>query len=183
MRLLLVALVSFAAGSATTFGLLGGASDATLRAAPASDVAAAPQPTRPPATRPSIQQPAPTGGDERFRLGPRGHVETYAEIDGADLKVLIDTGATRIALRESDARRAGYRLADSDFTVPVRTANGTTYAAPILLRSVEVGSIRVRNVEALVSCDEQLGVNLLGMSFLQRLDGFRFENGYLLLEN
>ncbi|MEM6381499.1 MAG: TIGR02281 family clan AA aspartic protease [Pseudomonadota bacterium] len=128
-------------------------------------------------------RPAATGGDEVFRLNGRGHVETYAEIDGADMPVLIDTGATLISLRESDARRAGYRLRNSDFNVPVNTANGRKYSARIVLRSVEIGSIRVRNVEALVSRDDQLGINLLGMSFLTRLDGFRVENGMLILEN
>ncbi len=129
--------------------------------------------------------PAPSmgGADERLRVDARGHVETYVEADGADMRVLVDTGASRVILRESDARRAGYRISSSDYTVRVSTANGITYAAPITLRSVELGSIRVRNVPALVQHDDQLSVNLLGMSFLNRLRAFQFENGYLLLEN
>ena len=128
--------------------------------------------------------PAPaTGGDERLAIDERGHAQARAEIDGASFDVVIDTGASVVALRESDARRAGYRLSEADFTVPVRTANGIKHAAPITLRVVEVGSIRVRDVAALVSRDDQLSVNLLGMSFLQRLDGFRFDGRHLVLEN
>jgi aspartyl protease family protein len=130
-----------------------------------------------------VSAPSMGGADERLRVDARGHVETHIEADGADMRVLVDTGASRVILRESDARRAGYRISASDYTVRVRTANGMTHAAPITLRSVELGSIRVRNVPALVQRDDQLSVNLLGMSFLSRLRGFQFENGYLLLEN
>lgn len=124
-----------------------------------------------------------SGADERLRVDARGHVETYVEADGADMRVMIDTGASLFILRESDARRAGYRVSPGDFTVEVNTANGTSFAAPIVMRSVELGSIRVRNVQALVKRDDQLHVNLLGMSFLNQLRSFQFENGYLLLEN
>ena len=174
MRAVALLVVGFALGFGSAFGLL----------SPTNPLEAGTVTTAP-AEQPALQlaRPAVTGGDERFRLNRAGHVETYAEIDGADMPVLIDTGATVVALRESDARRAGYHIRDRDFTVPVQTANGTKYAAAILLRSVEIGSIRVRNVEALVSRDDQLGVNLLGMSFLGRLDGFRFEQGHLVLEN
>ena len=178
MRAVALLVVGFALGFGSAFGLL-----SPTNLLEAGTVAAM-------ADQPSVQRqavhqsrPAVTGGDERFRLNRAGHVETYAEIDGADMPVLIDTGATVVALRESDARLAGYHVRDRDFTVPVQTANGTKYAAPIVLRSVEIGSIRVRNVEALVSRDDQLGVNVLGMSFLGRLDGFRFESGHLVLEN
>lgn len=132
--------------------------------------------------QPQGTRPAPSG-DERYAVDARGHVETYADIDGREMQVLVDTGASMVSLRESDARRAGYRLQDADFTVAVNTANGRKYAAPITLREVQLGDIRVRDVEALVSRDDQLSINLLGMSFLSRLDGFRFEGRELILEN
>lgn len=124
-----------------------------------------------------------SSGRERFQVGQNGHVVAYADIDGRSMEVLVDTGASAIMLRESDARRAGYRLQNSDFSMRVNTANGETYAAPITLREVELGSIRVRNVPALVGRDHQLGVNLLGMTFLSRLESFRFEGRELILEN
>ncbi len=121
--------------------------------------------------------------DEVLTLDALGHAYADVEINGRQVSVLVDTGASTVAIRESDARRAGYRLRDADFTVAVRTANGMKYSAPIVLREVELGSIRVRDVPALVSRDEALGTNLLGMSFLSQLDGVRIEQGQLILEN
>jgi aspartyl protease family protein len=61
------------------------------------------------------------------------------------------------------------------------TANGEGRAARVDLNMVEVGHITVRNVLALVTPDEMLPVNLLGMSFLSRLR-WSHERGNLILE-
>ena len=178
MRVLFVGLFAFAAGFATAASNVGPAD-------PGSTVLATPSQTVLEADREAerLSANARSSGRERFAVDQRGHVVTIAEIDGRDMEVLVDTGASVIALRESDARRAGYRLRDADFTMSMSTANGQTYAAPIMLRSVEIGSIRVRNVPAVVGRDDQLTKNLLGMTFLSRLDVFRFEDGELILEN
>lgn len=171
MRSLLIALVAFVAG----YGLAA-TTDTTPVEQAARAIAQGEQP----------QQVADNGrssGREVFVVDQRGHVETHAGIDGRDMPVLVDTGASAVILRESDARRAGYSFQNADFTVPVNTANGQTHFAAITLREVELGSIRVRNVQALVGRDDELGTNLLGMSFLGRLDSFRFEGRELILEN
>jgi aspartyl protease family protein len=113
--------------------------------------------------------------------GRSGHFEVQARVDGRRIDFLVDTGATVIALRESDARKVGIYPRASDYTVKVNTANGVTKAAPTELRMVEVGDILVRNVRALVQPDEALGVNLLGMSFLSRVR-WTHERGKLVLE-
>lgn len=171
MRSLLIALVAFVAG----YGL-----------AATTDTRPVEQAARAIAHGEQPQQVADNGrssGREVFVVDQRGHVETHAGIDGRDMPVLVDTGASAVILRESDARRAGYSFQNADFTVPVNTANGQTHFAAITLREVELGSIRVRNVQALVGRDDELGTNLLGMSFLGRLDSFRFEGRELILEN
>lgn len=171
MRSLLVALVAFVAG----YGV-----------AATTDTRPVEQAARAIAHGEQPQQVADNGrssGREVFVVDQRGHVETHAGIDGRDMPVLVDTGASAVILRESDARRAGYSFQNADFTVPVNTANGQTHFAAITLREVELGSIRVRNVQALVGRDDELGTNLLGMSFLGRLDSFRFEGRELILEN
>jgi aspartyl protease family protein len=142
-------------------------------------------------TQLAVQQPAHepvttnarSSGQEVFLADARGHVETIADIDGREMDVLVDTGASAVVLRESDARRAGHRPHHSEFTVPVNTANGQAFFAPTTLRSIELGSIRVRNVQALIARDEDLSSNLLGMSFLRQLESFRFEGQELILEN
>jgi len=111
----------------------------------------------------------------------RGHYWTDARIDGRRIAFMIDTGATQIALRESDAASLGYRPRTSDYTVRVSTANGEGRAARIELTRVEVGDITVRDVTALVVPDNALNVNLLGMSFLSRVRWTQ-DRGQLVLE-
>jgi aspartyl protease family protein len=124
---------------------------------------------------------SPSGRNLVLSKGRSGHFEVEARVDGRRVDFLVDTGATVIALRESDARKVGIHPRASDYTVKVNTANGVTKAALAELRTVEVGDILVRNVRALVQPDEALGVNLLGMSFLSRVR-WTHERGKLVLE-
>lgn len=104
-----------------------------------------------------------------------------AAVNNAPAPFLVDTGAGFVALRESDARAAGIHTAWTDFTHPVRTANGETKAALVYVDAIEIGPLRVENVKAFVLADEQLGINLLGMSFLSRLDSVEARGGELVL--
>jgi aspartyl protease family protein len=113
--------------------------------------------------------------------GRDGHFRTEARVDGRRLELVVDTGASQIALRAEDAARLGIHPTPRDYNVKVATANGITRAAVVELRMVEVGNIVVRNVPALVHADEALGVNLLGMSFLSRVR-WTHERGRLILE-
>ena len=61
------------------------------------------------------------------------------------------------------------------------TANGTVKAARVSLDRVEIGSISVRDVEAMVLPDKSLSGMLVGMSFLNKLSSYRVENGALYL--
>jgi aspartyl protease family protein len=113
--------------------------------------------------------------------GQNGHFSVEAEVDGRHLDFLVDTGATVIALREQDAGHLGIYPAAREYTVNVATANGVVRGAPVELELVEVGSLSVRNVAALVLPDEALGQNLLGMSFLSRVR-WEHRDGRLVLE-
>ncbi len=112
-----------------------------------------------------------------------GHFYLDAKIDGRAVAFMVDTGASVVVLRESDARRAGIRVARADFTTPMSTANGTSYAAPVMLRRVAVDGIELRDIRAVVVRDEQLGVNLLGATFLNALRRFGVSESKLTLEN
>ncbi len=96
---------------------------------------------------------------------------------------MVDTGATVVALRASDAAAAGIRVRDADFVNPVQTANGTTNAAEALLESIAVSDIELHNVRALVVPDDRLAVSLLGGSFLHGLRRFEVADGTLVFEN
>ena len=111
-----------------------------------------------------------------------GHFQTEARVDGSYLNFMVDTGATVIALKERDAARVGIHPAPVDYTANVSTANGPAKAARAHLASIEVGDVRVRDVDALIMPDGMLDQNLLGMAFLSRLKRFEYADGRLVLE-
>jgi aspartyl protease family protein len=112
----------------------------------------------------------------------RGHFETQALINGHGIGVMIDTGATSVALRFEDAARLGLHAEPEDFNIPIATANGGTRAARAILQEIRIGNIRVRNVEALIVPAKALTTNLMGMSFLKRLAKVQIAGNKLLLE-
>ena len=131
-----------------------------------------------------LDEPAPKKREIRRQVAlaadSRGHFVTTARINGQKVVVLVDTGATDVAISAETAQRLGIYLTKSDFTGRVRTANGVVAAAPVKLREDTLGNVTVRNVEAAVSPGD-LGVNLLGMSFLGRLSKFEVNDGELVL--
>jgi aspartyl protease family protein len=110
-----------------------------------------------------------------------GHFAVDARVDGRRIPFMIDTGASQVTIRESDASRLGFHPKERDYTIRINTANGVGRAAQVDLRMVEVGDILVRDVPALVVPDNVLNVNLLGMTFLSRVR-WSHERGRLMLE-
>lgn len=126
--------------------------------------------------------PGPTvTGTERLRADGRGHFIATIELNGRRIEGMIDTGATALAINQSMARRAGLQITDSDYAYRVNTANGQARAARARIDLVELGSIRVRDVDVLVLEDAALDMALIGMTFLNRLDRFEQRNGVLTL--
>jgi aspartyl protease family protein len=95
----------------------------------------------------------------------KGQFFAQGNINGVPVRFLVDTGASVVTLPASVARRAGIVLANAE-PARVSTANGPARARRVLLNTVRVGEIRANLVDALVLEDGQLGVALLGMSFL-----------------
>jgi aspartyl protease family protein len=116
-----------------------------------------------------------------IRKGNNGHFQVEAVVDGRRMDFMVDTGATAVALRESDAARLGIHPTEREYSMRTATANGIVRVAPVSLDRVEVGDITVHNVAAIVIPDQALSQNLLGMSFLSRLR-WQQENGRLVLE-
>jgi len=104
--------------------------------------------------------------------GRRGDFAIAAHINGAKVPMVIDTGATSVVLTQEAARAAGLPIEVLDYSVNVDTANGRTRAAPVTLARLAVGNLTERDVPALVVQRGQLHNNLLGMSFLNRLESW-----------
>jgi aspartyl protease family protein len=112
----------------------------------------------------------------------RGHFIAEPLVNGTRLNMLVDTGASVVALSAEDAGRAGIFPNAGEYKLTIATANGTIQAAPVKLREVRVGSIVLRDVEAAVLPAGRLKESLLGMSFLRRLSSFQIADGSLVLK-
>lgn len=112
-----------------------------------------------------------------------GHFVTTASINNRDVQVLVDTGASFVALSYEDAKAIGLRPGSLDYDVPLATANGITKGARVMLDKVEVDGVRVADVEGIVLPEGAMNGTLLGMSFLSKLRSFKVEDGVLYLKD
>lgn len=110
-----------------------------------------------------------------------GHYWATAYVNGSPMRFLVDTGASVIALTETDARRAGLDVESLPHTADVSTASGHVKAAVASLDSVRISGVEVKGVEAVVMTDG-LEQSLLGMSFLNRLKGWQVTPSALVLK-
>jgi aspartyl protease family protein len=110
-----------------------------------------------------------------------GDFAISAQINGARIAMVLDTGASSVVLSRDDAKAAGLPLEVLNYTVSIDTANGRTHAAPVTLDRLAIGGLVERSVEALVAQPGQLRTSLLGMSFLNRLQSWEVSGDRLLL--
>ncbi len=139
-----------------------------------------------PAANPQIKlAQKPTGSGVRYSvpMDQSGHYVVDAQINGRSVRPLVDTGASKVALPYEEARRLGLNVLPSQFTGSVSTANGTVKVARVTLRSVQVGSIHIKDVEAMVLPSGALHEILLGMSFLSRAGRVEITGNHLLIRN
>jgi len=125
-----------------------------------------------------------TAGGERsvkIRRRPDSHFVAKIGVNGTPISMIVDTGASTVVLKQTDAALIGIDPKSLVYSVPVQTANGQTFAARVRLGSVTIGAIRLEQVEALVARPGALRESLLGMSFLSRLKSYEFSGDYLTL--
>ncbi len=111
-----------------------------------------------------------------------GDFAVSAQINGARVHMVVDTGASSVVLTPDDAKAAGLPLALLNYTVNIETANGRARAAPVTLDRIAMGELEERSVEALVVQPGQLRTSLLGMSFLNRLQSWQVSGDRLMLK-
>lgn len=122
-----------------------------------------------------------TNGEVSLRASRDGHFHVQALINGTSVKLLVDTGASDVALSASDAARLGIDASTLRFDRLYNTANGTVPGARVVLDEVRVGSLTVRNVDASITKGDSLSQSLLGMSFLRELSAVQFDGDRLVL--
>ncbi len=112
--------------------------------------------------------------------GTGGHFYSRALINGKPVQVLVDTGATSVALGADEAQRLGL---DFKAGTPVRvaTANGSAQAWRIKLSSLRMGDVELYDVDAVVTA-AYMPMVLLGNSFLSRFQMTRTNDQMVLVK-
>ena len=100
----------------------------------------------------------------------RGMFTTVGAINGLTVPFLVDTGASTVAMNSAQARRLGIDFRVDGEPATVVTASGHTEAWKVKLKSVKVGALEVKGVDAVVIDGAQPATTLLGMSYLGRLE-------------
>jgi aspartyl protease family protein len=113
--------------------------------------------------------------------GQSGEFALQAKINGVSVPMVVDTGATSVVLTYETAKAAGLPLELLDYDVDVETAGGHTKAARLTLNRLAIGKLVERSVPALVVPHGQMKTNLLGMSFLDRLESWEVRADQLFL--
>jgi aspartyl protease family protein len=113
--------------------------------------------------------------------GQSGEFTLKARINGVTAPMVIDTGATSVVLTYETAKAAGLPLELLEYDVDVETAGGHTKAARLTLDRLAIGKLVERSVPALVVPHGQMKTNLLGMSFLDRLESWEVHADRLML--
>ena len=99
----------------------------------------------------------------------RGHFVALGSINGGSVRFLVDTGATFVTLPAAEAKRLGIDYLRGQ-RGQMQTPNGVVSVYRVMLDTVRVGDIEINNVDAVVSGSDTMGVALLGMSFLNRME-------------
>jgi aspartyl protease family protein len=113
--------------------------------------------------------------------GQGGEFTLQARINGVSTPMVVDTGATLVVLTQETARAAGLPLELLTYNVDLETAGGHTKAARLTLDRLAIGNLVERSVPALVVPHGQMKTNLLGMSFLDRLERWEVRPDRLVL--
>ena len=125
----------------------------------------------------------PVAGAEQELIVPQdadGGYVLVAKVNGQRVRFVVDTGASDTVLSPDDARRIGVDVDRLNYVLESETANGTGYGAPFVADRFDVGPLSLTNFRVTVN-KTSLSASLLGMSFLSKLESFRFEDGKLVL--
>jgi aspartyl protease family protein len=109
-----------------------------------------------------------------------GHFYTRANIDGEPVRMLVDTGASVVALTAADAEALGFSWDDSDLKPIGRGANGVINGLQVRIGRMDVDGIEAQNVDAAIIPDG-LDVSLLGQSFLSKVSNVQISGNEMRL--
>lgn len=117
----------------------------------------------------SLSYAKPEHQEEKIYADDRGMFRSVGAINGRSVRFLLDTGATTVAMNKTQAKQLGVDYRMNGERVVISTASENVRGYRVRLKSVSLGKIKQRNVEAMVIDGDHPGPILLGMSFLGKL--------------
>lgn len=109
-----------------------------------------------------------------------GHFYADVVVDGGSANMMVDTGASIVALTAKDADAAGVRWNEDAIQPVARGASGPVFGVPVRLDRVQLGQLEAEDVEAII-VPEGLDVSLLGQSFLSKIQRVEIEPDRMVL--
>lgn len=109
---------------------------------------------------------------------PDGHFYVDGQINGNPVRMVVDTGASTVALSAREARQIGLMFHVDGKPMTVETASGPARAFALRLREIRLQTLVLTDVDAMVLEGDFPRVALLGQSALEHLQMTR--NGALL---
>jgi aspartyl protease family protein len=143
-----------------------------------SDKPAAPAANAAQARQAGLFEPAPYK-ETQLRRKPNGHFYVTADINGAPITFVVDTGASAVALTEADARAAGLQFSQAEYEPIARTANGIARGKFVTLPKVAIEGKEVIEVEGMIV--EGAEQSLLGQSYLARISAVQMNGDTMVL--
>lgn len=143
--------------------------------------------------QPSVQPPllvgpqAPTAvreqvgnGEARYEIkrAADNHFYAEAQVNGALIRFMVDTGASNVVLTRDDAQRAG--IPTGEFTAEAIGAGGRVRLMPIAIGRLALGPLEASDVPAMVA-ESGLPVSLLGQSYLAKIGSVSIEGDLMVL--
>ncbi len=132
----------------------------------------------------AAQQPALTGWGHEVVLHREhdGHFYADVYVDGVPARMLVDTGASVVALTGDDALAMGLYWNEADVAPVAQGASGAVYGVNTTLPRMRVGEFEAQDVRAIIIPDG-LAISLLGQSFLETVGNVRIADNRMVLEN
>ena len=120
-----------------------------------------------------------TEGTVELDRNDDGHFYADVSINGSQVHMLVDTGASSIALSREDARSAGIATSIGMNDVVGRGADGDVRGEYVKIDRMELGPKTVEGLDAVVlNSGEQ---SLLGQSFLAKFDTVEIRGDKMVL--
>ena len=120
-------------------------------------------------------------GDHELSVAPDadGIYYIFADVNGAAVRFIVDTGSDDVVLTRKDAQRAGINIAKLSFTEDYDAASGSGVEADAMVRKLAIGPLTLSDVP--ISVEQEGRASLLGMTFLRRMKSVEIRNGRLYL--